>query len=122
MGALAKSITLFLLNWLDAQLTLFWVHSNVATEGNGLMAQLLQVGDAPFLLAKLAIGGFAAYVLYRCSHLTMAQRGMRLVLTIYAALMFVHLATGLSALGYSQPLAMVTFVSHLPQTFVSLFS
>jgi uncharacterized protein DUF5658 len=122
MGALAKSITLFLLNWLDAQLTLFWVHSNVATEGNGLMAQLLQAGDAPFLFTKLAIGGFAAYVLYRCSHLTVAQRGMRLVLTIYAALMFVHLATGLSALGYSQPLAMVTFVSHLPRTFVSLFS
>src|ERR1041384_527828 len=107
MGALAKSITLFLLNWLDAQLTLFWVNSNVATEGNGLMAQLLQVGDAPFLLTKLAIGGFAAYVLYRCSHLKVARNGMRLVLSIYGALMFVHLATGLSALGYSQPLAIV---------------
>jgi hypothetical protein len=122
MGALAKSISLFLLNWLDAQLTLFWVHSNVASEGNGLMAQLLQAGDAPFLLTKLAIGGFAAYVLYRCSHLTVAQRGMRLVLAVYGALMFVHLATGLSALGYSQPLAMVTFVSNLPYTVVSLFS
>jgi hypothetical protein len=122
MGALAKSITLFLLNWLDAQLTLFWVHSNIASEGNGLMAQLLGFGDGPFLFTKLAIGGFAAYVLYRCSHLTVAQRGMRLVLTVYAALMFVHLATGLSALGYSKPLAMVTFVSHLPSTVVSFFS
>ena len=122
MGALAKSITLFLLNWLDAQLTLFWVHSNVATEGNGLMAQLLRAGDAPFLLTKLAIGGFAAYVLYRCSHLVIAQRGMRLVLAAYGAIMFVHLATGLSAIGYAQPLAMVTFVSNLPHTVVSLFS
>ena len=122
MGALAKSITLFLLNWIDAQLTLFWVHSNAATEGNGLMAQLLRAGDAPFLLTKLAVGGFAAYVLYRCGHLPVAQRGMRLVLAVYGALMFVHLATGLSALGYSQPLAMVTFVSNLPQTVVSLFS
>jgi len=122
MGALAKSVTLFLLNWLDGQLTLFWVHSNVATEGNGLMAQLLQAGDLTFLLTKLAIGGFAAYVLYRCSHLTIAQRGMQLVLTIYGAVMFVHLATGLSALGYSRPLAMVTFVSNLPYTVVALFS
>jgi hypothetical protein len=122
MGALAKSITLFLLNWLDAQLTLFWVHSHIATEGNGLMAQLLRAGDAPFLLTKLAIGGFAAYVLYRCSHLVVAQRGMRLVLAVYGALMFVHLATGLSAIGYSQPLAMVTFVGNLPHTVVSLFS
>lgn len=122
MGALAKSIALFLLNWLDAQLTLVWVHSNIATEGNGLMAQLLRAGDAPFLLSKLAIGGFAAYVLYRCAHLTVAQRGMRLVLAVYSALMCVHLATGLSALGYSKPLAMVTFVSSLPHTVVSLFS
>ena len=122
MGVLAKSIALFLLNWLDAQLTLLWVHFNVATEGNGLMAHLLRAGDAPFLFTKLAIGGFAAYVLYRCSHLTVAQRGMQLVLTVYGALMFVHLATGLSALGYSQPLAMLTFVSNLPHTVVSLFS
>lgn len=86
------------------------------------MAQLLQAGDLTFLLTKLAIGGFAAYVLYRCSHLTIAQRGMQLVLTIYGAVMFVHLATGLSALGYSRPLAMVTFVSNLPYTVVALFS
>ena len=60
MGALAKSITLFLLNWLDAQLTLFWVRSDIATEANNLMAQLLSIGDAPFLLTKLAIGAFSA--------------------------------------------------------------
>jgi len=56
MTALAKSLLLFALNWLDAQLTLFWVHSNIASEGNGLMSQLLRIGDAPFLLVKLAIG------------------------------------------------------------------
>ncbi len=86
------------------------------------MAQLLRAGDTPFLLTKLAIGGFAAYVLYRCSHLTVAQRGMRVVLAVYGAVMFVHFATGLSALGYSKPLALVTFVSNLPHTVVSLFS
>jgi hypothetical protein len=122
MGALAKSITLFLLNWLDAQLTLLWVHSDIASEGNGLMAHLLQVGDAPFMLTKLAIGSFAAYVLYRCSHLTIAQRGMQLALTVYIGLMFAHIATGLSALGWSRPLAMVTFVSNLPAAVLTLFS
>ena len=100
MGALAKSLLLFVLNWLDAQLTLFWVHSNVATEGNGLMSQLLSIGDGPFLFVKLAVGAFAAYTLYRCSHLTLARRGMQVVLTIYVALMFVHVATGMSALGW----------------------
>ncbi|MGQ0762819.1 MAG: DUF5658 family protein [Acidobacteriota bacterium] len=122
MGALAKSITLFLLNWLDAQLTLIWVRSDIATEANNLMAQLLNIGDAPFLLTKLAIGAFSAYVLYRCSHLPIARRGMKLALTVYGALMLVHVATGLSAMGWSEPLAMVTLVSELPFTVLSIFS
>jgi hypothetical protein len=122
MGALAKSLLLFALNWIDAQLTLFWVHSNIASEGNGLMSQLLKVGDAPFMLAKLAIGAFAAYTLYRCSHLPLARRGMQLVLMIYAALMLAHAATGMSALGWSEPLAMITYVTNAPYSLIALFS
>jgi len=121
MGTLTKSLLLFVLNWLDAQLTLFWVHSNVATEGNGLMSQLLNLGDGPFLFVKLAVGAFAAYTLYRCSHLPLARRGMQLVLTIYLALMFVHAATGISALGWHQPLAMVTYLSSVPYSLITLF-
>ena len=122
MGTLAKSLLLFVLNWLDAQLTLLWVHSNIATEGNGLMGQLLKVGDAPFMLVKLLVGAFAAYTLYRCSHLPLARRGMRLVLTIYVALMLVHAATGMSALGWSQPLAAVNYMTNLPYALLTLFS
>jgi len=122
MGALAKSVFLFVLNWVDAQLTLYWVKSNIASEGNRLMAQLISIGDGPFLLFKLAIGAFAAYTLYRFAHLPIARRGMQLVLAVYAALMVAHLATGLSALGWSRPLAMVTFVTNIPSTFLALFS
>jgi len=122
MSALAKSLLLFALNWLDAQLTLFWVHSNIASEGNGLMSQLLRIGDAPFLLVKLAIGAFAAYTLYRCAHLPLARRGMQLVLTIYAVLMLAHAATGMSALGWSEPLAMITYVTNVPYTLITLLS
>ena len=122
MSALAKSLLLFALNWLDAQLTLFWVHSNIASEGNGLMSQLLKVGDAPFLVVKLAIGAFAAYTLYRCAHLPLARRGMQLVLTIYAALMVAHAATGMSALGWSEPLVMITYVTNVPYALITLLS
>ena len=122
MSALTKSLLLFVLNWLDAQLTLVWVHAHVATEGNGLMAPLLGLGDAPFMLAKLAVGFFAAYTLYRCSHLMLARRGMQLVLTIYGILMLTHAATGLSALGWSQPLAMISYVSGLPYSLITIFS
>src|SRR5947207_14394554 len=102
MGALAKSVILFVLNWLDAQLTLFWVHSHLATEGNGLMSELLKAGDAPFLLVKVAIGAFAAYTLYRCSHLPLARLGMQLVLTVYVALVLVHSVTGISYVVWSR--------------------
>ena len=122
MSALAKSILLFVLNWLDAQLTLVWVHSKLASEGNGLLVPLLRIGDAPFLLVKLLIGAFAAYTLYRCAHLTLARRGMQLVLTIYIALMLAHLATGMSALGWSQPLAMIDYVGNLPYALLAVFS
>ena len=114
MSALAKSLLLFALNWLDAQLTLFWVHSNIAKEGNGLMNQLLTLGDFPFIGVKLAIGAFAALMLYRAAHLPLARQGMRLVLSVYGLLMMVHLATGMFALGWSAPLAAVTYISNVP--------
>ena len=121
MSALAKSILLFVLNWLDAQLTLVWVHAHVASEGNSLLAPIISAGDAPFLAVKLLIGAFAAYVLYRCAHLTLARRGMQIVLTIYVALMVAHVATGMAALGWSQPLAMIDYVSKLPSALTILF-
>jgi Domain of unknown function (DUF5658) len=122
MSALTKSLLLFLLNWIDAQLTLLWIHSDLASEGNGLMSQLIQIGDWPFLLVKLAIGAFAAITLYRCSDRALARHGMQLVLTIYGLLMMAHVATGLSALGWSRPLAMLTYVTNVPYALITLFS
>jgi hypothetical protein len=122
MGALTKSLVLFALNWLDAQLTLIWVRSNVASEGNALMSALLRFGDGPFLLAKIGVGAFAAYVLYRCAHMPLARRGMQIVLAIYCALMIAHLATGMAALGWHGPLAVVTYITRVPHTVLLLFS
>ena len=122
MGALTKSLALFALNWIDAQLTLFWVRSGVASEGNSLMNWLLKIGDAPFLLAKLAVGAFAAYVFYRCAHLTLARRGMQFALAVYCILMLAHAATGMSALGWHTPLTIVTYLTNAPNSLLTLFS
>lgn len=108
MSVLSKSMLLFLLNWLDAQLTILWVRGGVATEGNGLMAYLLDLGNAPFLSAKLAVGALVAYTLYRFSHLVLARRGLHFVLALYLALMGVHAATGASALGWQPPEALAS--------------
>ena len=122
MSILAKSILLFCLNWLDAQLTVLWVRGGVASEGNGLMARLLELGDAPFILVKVAIGAAAAYILYRCSRYKLARRGLSLVLGLYLALMFVHAATGMTALGWEAPEKVVAFVCNLPNNLLALFS
>ena len=121
MGKLSKSCLLFTLNWLDAQLTLLWIKLGVATEGNSLMARILEHGDLTFLAAKLAIGGFAAYILYRCAHLPLAKRGLNVVLGIYVILMLVHVATGCVAMGWQAPVVLLGYVESLPHAFLSLF-
>ena len=90
---------LFGLNLLDALLTIVWVRSGVATEGNQLMARLLEIGDFTFLGAKIVIGGIAALVLLRWGNLKLAQYGLTVALAVYISLMGVHIFTGLSAFG-----------------------
>jgi Domain of unknown function (DUF5658) len=91
---------LFTLNLLDALMTIYWVRNGFATEGNQLMAGLLDMGDTPFLIVKIAIGGVTAVVLSRFGNMKLAKYGLYLAIGIYASLMFVHLVTGLSAFGY----------------------
>lgn len=121
MGKLSKSCLLFTLNWLDAQLTLLWIKLGVATEGNTLMARILEHGNLTFLAAKLAIGAFAAYILYRCAYLPLAKRGLNVVLGIYVILMLVHVATGCVAMGWQTPVVLLGYVESLPHALLSLF-
>lgn len=121
MSALSKSILLFGLNWLDAQLTLIWIRLNVATEGNALMARILEHGEFAFLGSKLVVGTLAAYILYRCAHLPIARRGLTVVLGIYTALMLVHAATGAVALGWHGPLIVLGYFEKLPNAVLSFF-
>ncbi len=122
MGALSKALLLFAMNWLDAQLTILWLRLDVATEGNGLMAMLLNHSEASFLSVKLLIGLLSGYVLYRFSEIPMARRGMKVVLGIYLAIMGVHVVTGFSALGWHAPATVLSYFAGLPQAFIAFFS
>ncbi len=100
MNLFHASVLLFTLNLLDALLTIIWVRNGVATEGNHLMAKLLEIGDFTFLGTKLAIGTFAVFVFLRWGNESkIAKYGISLALAIYISLMGIHLVTGLSALG-----------------------
>lgn len=95
-----QTFLLFFLNFLDAVLTIYWVRNGFATEGNQLMAGLLDIGYAPFLIVKLGIGALAAFVLSRWGNLRVARYGLTLALALYISLMGVHFMTGLSAFGF----------------------
>lgn len=99
MPLFQQTILLFALNFLDAVLTIFWVRNGFATEGNKLMATLLDIGDIPFLAVKVAVGAVAAIVLWRFGNLRLAKYGLTLALIIYIGLMGIHFLTGLSAVG-----------------------
>ena len=113
MNAFSKSCLLFLLNWLDAQLTVLWVRLNVASEGNALMAGVLGNGELSFLTTKLAVGAASAYILYRFAHLPLAKHGLTAVLALYTGLMVVHLGTGLVALGWQGPVVVLGYLAQI---------
>lgn len=100
MLMLRPTFLLFTLNFLDAVLTIYWVRNGFASEGNELMARLLDIGDLPFLLVKIAVGAAAAIVLWRWENLRLARYGLALALCVYTGLMGVHFVTGLSAFGF----------------------
>lgn len=122
MDTLSKSLLLFAMNWLDAQLTILWVRLQVATEGNGLMAALLNLGEAPFLSVKLAVGAFAAYIFYRYAEMPLAKKGITLVMGIYCALLGLHVVTGFSALGWHAPATILAYFGSLPGAIWALLS
>ena len=122
MGALSKALLLFAMNWLDAQLTILWLRLHVATEGNGIMAGLLNHSEASFLSVKLLIGGLSAYILYRFAEIPIARRGMKIALGVYLALMIVHMVTGFSALGWQAPATVLSYFVSLPETLFASFS
>ena len=94
-----QTLLLFVLNFIDGVLTIYWIHNGFASEGNQLMAGLLDIGYLPFLAVKTAVGAVAAMVLWHWGNLRLAQYGLTVVLLIYLSLMGVHLITGLSACG-----------------------
>ncbi|MBL8182856.1 MAG: hypothetical protein JNL64_14745 [Blastocatellia bacterium] len=93
------TVLLFGLNLLDALLTIVWVRSGVATEGNQLMAVLLDIGNAPFLGVKIAIGAVAAVVLFKWGNRPLARYGLAVALAVYIGLMGIHAFTGMAAFG-----------------------
>lgn len=98
------AISLFLLNFLDAGLTLYWIRNGMAEEANRIMQFFLEGGEGSFLVFKISMGLFAALCFYKWSHLRAAQLGLRLALGVYVVIMAIHILVGLTATGVFQHL------------------
>ena len=75
-----QTIFLFTLNFFDAVLTIYWVRNGFASEGNQLMAGLLDIGDAAVSAVKIAVGAVTAMVLWRWRNLRLAKYGLAFAL------------------------------------------
>ena len=91
---------LFALNIVDAVITIMWVRNGWATEGNYLMATVLDFGEAPFFAIKLGMGLFTAAVLLYGSQYRLAQIGARVALVAYSFAIVSHILTGFAVTGY----------------------
>lgn len=95
---------LFSLNLLDAVLTIVWVRSGVAPEGNQLMAGLMEESDLAFLGVKILMGTIAAVVLLRWGNRKLARYGVAVALAVYVCVMGIHLLTFLTAIDQATAL------------------
>jgi hypothetical protein len=91
---------LFALNIVDAFVTIMWVRTGVTTEGNYLMARLLDFGELPFFAVKLGIGIVACGILLYGADYRLARVGARVALAAYSFAIAMHVLTGFAASGY----------------------
>lgn len=89
---------LFSLNLLDAILTIIWVRTGVAPEGNQIMASLMEESDLAFLGVKILMGTLVAVVILRWGNRKLARYGVAVALAVYVGVMGIHLLTFMTAL------------------------
>ena len=101
MHLFREVILLFSLNLLDAILTIIWVRTGVAPEGNQLMAGLMEQSDFAFVGVKILMGTLVAVVILRWGNRRLARYGVAVALAVYISVMGIHLLTFLTAVSHT---------------------
>lgn len=84
-------ITVFMLNVLDAVLTLIWIWQGKATEGNPFIADLVHNQPGLFVAAKLGLVGLGSALLWRLRHHASAVVAIFSMFLVYYLLLLYHL-------------------------------
>jgi len=88
-------VAVFLMNLADGMLTLYWMQAGLAVESNPLMAALIAIDPALFMVVKMALIVMGTSLLWRFRFRASAVLGMFLVFFVYYGILIYHL----SALG-----------------------
>ena len=83
---------LVVMNLIDGLMTLVWVRSGVATEGNPFMDRMMAHGPVGFMIIKLALVSLGVGLLWRLRHRRAAAVGMVGAAVIYSSILLVHVS------------------------------
>ena len=81
----------FILNLLDAHLTLTWVEAGIATEANPIMANLINLGGEWFMIGKIGAVSLACFFLYYCKHIRASKIVALISCVLYLIILGIHI-------------------------------
>jgi len=79
------------LNAIDAVLTVLWVRTGLAIEGNPLLADLVLNRPVAFVLFKMTLVSLGTWILWRRRNQPLAVIGIFMLFMVYDWLLLVHL-------------------------------
>ena len=93
---------IFFLSILDAVFTLIWIKSGLAIEANPLLGRLLEHGDAPFILTKVALTGCGcAFLGWTKAKSRFSKASIVCLLILYSGLTVYHILGAAHSVDHS---------------------
>ncbi|MCH2187919.1 DUF5658 family protein [Myxococcota bacterium] len=103
----ALVVSVLLLNILDALFTMLWIQRG-GSEGNPVMAWVLELGNSAFLVQKCLIVGIWLILLLVHKNFVIARVGLWVLAAVYSLLMIYHVALVLFGVPTTDPLLLQT--------------
>ena len=89
---------LFVLNFLDAILTLIWIKVGFATEANPIMDAVMKIHPSLFVLAKVALVSACLGILWATRHKALARFCSVFGFSVYSLIIVYHVVGGIASL------------------------
>ena len=89
---------LFVLNFLDAILTLVWIKVGFATEANPIMDAVMKIHPGLFVLAKVALVSACLGILWATRHKALARFCSVFGFSVYSMIIVYHVVGGVASI------------------------